>query len=65
MKRKGDANAALMSFIQDTGIPEIVVSDGAEDDSWGVRADLPEVPDKARADSPLQSLVKLGRGVGA
>ena len=31
MKRKGDANAAMMSFIRDTGIPQIVVSDGAEE----------------------------------
>ena len=35
MKRKGDANAALMSFIQDTGIPEIVVSDGADETIQG------------------------------
>ena len=31
MKSKCDANAALMSFIQDTGIPEIAVSDGADE----------------------------------
>ena len=35
MKRKGDANAALMSFIQDTGILEIVVSDDAEETIHG------------------------------
>ena len=35
MKKKGDASAALMSFIQDTGIPQIVVSDGAEETIHG------------------------------
>ena len=31
LKEKGDASAMLMSFIQDTGIPQINVSDGAEE----------------------------------
>ena len=35
MKSKGDANAALMSVIQDTGIPEVVVSDGVEETIHG------------------------------
>ena len=35
MKTQGDASAALMSFIQDTGIPQIIVSDGAEESIHG------------------------------
>ena len=54
-----------MSFIQDTGIPEIVVSNGVEETIQGEFERMPEVPDKARTDSPLQALVKPGRGIGA
>ena len=64
MKKKGDASAALMSFIQDSGIPQIVVSDGAEETIHGEFERICQM-DKTRADSPLQSLVKPGRGVGA
>ena len=35
MRRKGDASAALMSFIQYSGIPQIIVSDGAEESIHG------------------------------
>ena len=35
MKIKGDASAALMSFFQDAGILQIVVSDGAEETIHG------------------------------
>ena len=35
MKEKRDASAALISFIQDTGNPQIVVSDDGEETIHG------------------------------
>ena len=35
MKGKGEASEALMSFINDTGIPQSLVSDGALEESKG------------------------------